>query len=257
MECILGFFNVIHGTVGELQYKGRSVRDLAKAGIFFYDHFYQLLDHAHSYGILQRQDFLEWNIIDWPIPDGSIIEAYRAKLYAEVQHSLKPNIATRIVKITIFMPINVFVDIFQEFSIKVCKTMFTFKAKACDDIPKFLDDGWNKIMANSVYCEVVHDTINLKYMFASQNFILSFYYKRSRMIGTQLVPMEQDESSSCLQCDIIDIDVVENGILIASITLGRYCTLSRLRNDIINETEGSVCMGFSFILDNKKVNKVS
>ena len=77
------------------------------------------------------------------------------------------------------------------------------------------------------------------------------------MIGTQLVPMEQDESSSCLQCDIIDIDVVENGILIASITLGRYCTLSRLRNDIINKTEGSVCMGFSFILDNKKVNKVS
>ena len=42
------------------------------------------------------------------------------------------------------------------------------------------------------------------------------------MIGTQLVPMEQDESSSCLQNDIIDIDVVENGILIASITLGRY-----------------------------------
>ena len=135
--------------------------------------------------------------------------------------------------------------------------MFSFKAKACDDIPKFLDDGWNKIMVNTVYCEVVHDTINLKYMFSSHNFILSFYYKRSRMIGTQLVPMEQDESSSCLQCDIIDIDVVENGILIASITLGRYCTLSRLRNDIMNETEGSVYMGFSFILDNKKVNKVS
>ena len=134
--------------------------------------------------------------------------------------------------------------------------MFSFKAKGCDNIPKFLDDGWDNIMANTVYCEVVHDTINLKYMFASQNFIFSFYYKWSRMIGTQFVPMEQDESSSCLHNDIIDIDV-KNGILIASITLGRYCTLSRLRNDIINETEGSVCMGFSFILDNKKVNKVS
>ena len=119
----------IHGVVGELQYKGRSVRDLAKAGIFFYDHFYQLLDHAHSYGILQRQDFLEWNIIDWPVPDGSIIEAYRAKLYAEVQHSLKPNIATRIVKITIFMPINVFVDIFQEFSIKVVRLCLLLRQK--------------------------------------------------------------------------------------------------------------------------------
>ena len=135
--------------------------------IFFYDHFYQLLDHAHSYGILQRQDFFKWSTIDWPIPDGSIIEAYRAKLYAEVQHSLKPNIAIRIVQIIVFMLVNVFVDIFQEYPIKVCKTMFSFKAKGCNNIPKFLDDGWANIMANTMYCEVVHDTINLKYMFAS------------------------------------------------------------------------------------------
>ena len=83
-----------------------------------------------------------------------------------MQHSLKPNITT-IVKITVFVPIDVFVDIFQEYPIKVCKTMFSFKAKGCDNIPKFLDDGWDNIMANNVYCEVVHDTINLKYMFAS------------------------------------------------------------------------------------------
>ena len=46
------------------------------------------------------------------------------------------------------------------------------------------------------------------------------------MIGTQLVPMEQDEISSFLQRDIIDINVVENGILIASITLGPIYTPS-------------------------------
>ena len=134
--------------------------------------------------------------------------------------------------------------------------MFSFKAKDCDNIPKFSNDGWDNIMANIVYYEVVHDTINLKCIFASQNFIFSFYYKQSSMIGTQLVLMEQDESSSCLENDIIDIDLVENGILIASITLGRYCTLSRLRSDIINETKGSVCMGFSFIL-NKQEGKLS
>ena len=90
------------------------------------------------------------------------------------------------------MLLNVFVDIFQEYPIKVCKIMFSFKAKGCDDILKFLDDGWDKIVANIVYCEVgVHDTIILKYMFTY--FTFSFYYKWSKTIGTQLVPMEQDE----------------------------------------------------------------
>ena len=52
--------------------------------------------------------------------------------------------------------------------------MLTFKTKGCDQIPKVLDDGWDRVMANTMYCEVVHDTMNLKYTFASQNFIFCF-----------------------------------------------------------------------------------
>ena len=65
-------------------------------------------------------------------------------------HSLKLNISTRIVKIIVFMPFNVCVDIFQEYPIKVCKAMFPLKAKGCDEIAKILDYGWDKIMANTV-----------------------------------------------------------------------------------------------------------
>ena len=123
-------------------------------------------------------------------------ESYRAKLFAEVQHSLRPGIAAKICKINICMPITVFVDLFNHLEIKVCKTMLTYKADGIEHVVNFLDDGWDKRTSNSMYCEVVLSSIQLKYMIGSQNVIFSFYYKRSRMRGTQLVPMEQDESSS-------------------------------------------------------------
>ena len=40
------------------------------------------------------------------------------------------------------------------------------------------------------------------------------------MIGTHLMPMDQDESSLGLENDIIEIDVKEDGSLITSISLG-------------------------------------
>ena len=132
----------------------------------------------HSYGILQRQDITLWNTIDWLIHDGSIIESYRARLFVGVQHSLRPNIATRIVEITMFMHVNVFVDTFQDYPIKVCKTMFTFREKGCEQILKFLDYGWDKIMSNTMYCEVVHNTMSLKYIFLPHR-ILYFHFSTS------------------------------------------------------------------------------
>ena len=44
------------------------------------------------------------------------------------------------------------------------------------------------------------------------------------MIGTQLVVVDQDESSSGPQNDIIDIDVMKDGSLITSISLAQCST---------------------------------
>ena len=127
-ECILGFMDVLHGSIGELQYSGRSATQLSQSGIFFYDHFYQLLDKGNTHGVLKKLGLPAWNTIDWPIPQGVVAESYRAKLFAEVQHSLRPGIAAKICKINICMPITVFVDLFSHLKIKVCKTMLTYKA---------------------------------------------------------------------------------------------------------------------------------
>ena len=105
-----------------------------------------MLDHAYSYGNIAKVRSFGMEYSRLACSDGNIIHAYRAKLLAEVKHYLNPNIATRIFKVTISMPLNVFVYIFPKYPIKICKIMFTFKAKGCDGIPKILDDDWDKIM---------------------------------------------------------------------------------------------------------------
>ena len=204
--------------------------------------------------MLRKQDLPAWNSGDWPHPHFSVTEAYRAKLFKEVQKALRSNIATRIIKISLCMPLTVFVDLFNTFPVKVSKTMFTVKATSLACMPQFLDKGWDKKTCSSVFCEVVQPSMQLKYMVASQNFIFSFYYKRSRMLGTKLVPMDQDEDSFGAENKLLDIDVVENGDVLVNISLRQCCSLAQLRNDILFETEGSISKDFLFIYNNKKVH---
>ena len=58
IDCILGFIDVLHGLIGEQQNQGRCATELAQSGIFFIDHFYQLLDNANTHGVLRKQDKL-------------------------------------------------------------------------------------------------------------------------------------------------------------------------------------------------------
>ena len=114
MECLIGIFNIIHSHIGQLQYDGRSGQMLTNTGIFFYDHFYRLHDNKNSKGSLHKISLQsDWNYMDWPIPDTSVLESVKSKLYKDVQRSLRGSIATKIVKIVMFMPITVFVRLIQ------------------------------------------------------------------------------------------------------------------------------------------------
>ena len=111
MECIIGLMNVYHAFIGTQQYKGRTSSQLAGAGVFFFDHFYDLgLDHSCQK--LVKIEVPEFASSEWPLPSTDISETFRLKLFQEVQKALKGNIATRQVKIKVCMPINVFIDFF-------------------------------------------------------------------------------------------------------------------------------------------------
>ena len=126
--------NVLHAQIGQSQYEGRSPKSLADAGIFFYDHFYHLLDKKKTKGSIEKVSLqAEWSYIDWPIPDYASIESVKCKLFRDVQKSLCGAIPTWIVKIILFMPLTVFVELFCRCRIKISRTTLS-----CNNIHSIL-----------------------------------------------------------------------------------------------------------------------
>lgn len=254
MECILGMFNVVHAHIGQLQYEGRSGQALANAGIFFYDQFYTLLDRTHSKGSLQVVSLqADWNYMDWPIPESMALESTRCKIYKDVQRSLRASIATKIVKIVMFMPITIFIDLFSAVNVRITKSMLVCRNMDPKESSAVLDEGWHFKEVDNIHCRIVLDTLVAKYMIATQTFILSFWYQRSRFIGGLLVPMDQ-ETASLVDNKVVDIEVFDQDLnLTTVISIREHCSLLQLRKDIVEETLVEVPAQFSFLYNGRKL----
>ena len=199
--------NVYHTFIGAQQYKGRTSSQLAEAGVFFFYHFYDL-GPDHSYRKLIKIDVPEFASSEWPLPSTDISEAFRLKLFQEVQKALKGNIATRLVKIKVCMPINVFIDFFalSDRPIDLKNTMLSVKNVDSNTMLEFLDRGWDTKLQNGISCKVNSDSINVKYMIKTQNFIMSFAYKRSFNVNGSLVDLDHDITNEEVN-PLIEIDV--------------------------------------------------
>ena len=95
IQSIVGIINCIHSFIGEQQYEGRKHGDLAKVGIFFYDHFYNVSPSLENCTLhkLPLPSFLS---TEWHSPCSNVSESFRCKLLHEVQKALKPNNPTRL-----------------------------------------------------------------------------------------------------------------------------------------------------------------
>ena len=121
--------------------------------------------------------------MDWLIPDTLVIESARSKAYKDVQRSLQGTIATKIVKVVMYMPITVFVELFSAVDIKIAKTMLICRNMDPDMLSKLHDEGLQYKEIDNIHCGIVLETLVTKYMISTQSFIMSFWYKRSRYIG--------------------------------------------------------------------------
>ena len=122
IQSIIGIFNVYHAYVGEQIFQGRTHGALAKQGIFFYDMFYFEPVLPTSWGRLSPLSLPSFK--EWVLPGTITSESYRVKLSKEIQKSLKATMATKKVKIAIFMPIEVFADFFHDEEVRTTPTMF-------------------------------------------------------------------------------------------------------------------------------------
>lgn len=245
VESIVGVFNVTHGFIGEQQYAGRLHSSLAKIGIYFNDHFYHM-DSPSSPAYLEKLPLPDFTCADWLLPSCNVSESFRCKLFQEVHKGLKPNIASRVVKIKVSMPIDVFVDFFAGCSISQKNTMLVCRDVDYEKCLEFLDEGWDCKVENGIHCAVCYKSISVKYMIRTQNFIMTYYYKRSHFVNGDMVALDQDPHDLV---SLVNIYIWANNEIQTVISLGQECTMQQLRNDIIIEDEVELPAKFIFQID--------
>lgn len=175
VESIIGVFNVTHGFICEQQYSRRLHSSLAKAVIFFNDLFYHI-----DLGSLEKLPLSDYfTCANWLLPSCNVSESFRCKPFQEVQRSLKPNLASRVVKTKVSIPIDMFVNFFAFSSISQKNRMLVWQNIDYNSCLEFLvDDSRDCKVENRVHFAMCHWSISIKYMIRIQNFIMSYSYKR-------------------------------------------------------------------------------
>lgn len=247
----MNILDVYHGSIGEELYKGRTMSSLAENGIFFFDHYYVPPNRKGAFGTITKLALPDFRSGEWPLPSSSTSESYRCKLFSEVQKCLKPNIASKQSRISLFMPITVFVDFFSNAEVRVSRTMFSVKTLDSENVLEFVDDGWHSKTVNGINCNVTANSIACKYMISTQNFIMTFYYRRWHYLGGQLTPLDQDLEDFTLN-PVQDIDVWFNNEHLSIVNMRGMCSLQQLRLDLQHE-EVELPTTFVFQINGKKV----
>ena len=75
-----------------------------------------------------------------------------------------------------------------------------------DHVIQFIDEGWDTKTNGKMICKIDQDSIACKYIIATQNFILSFYYSRWHYVGGSLVALNQNLDDFSKD-PIVDLDV--------------------------------------------------
>lgn len=251
MECIIDLIDVLHSSIGEQMYKGRTGGSLAENGVFFYDHYYVVPTNPLCHGSISRIPLPDFRSGEWTSPSQITSESFRCKIFNEIQKCLKTNIASKQCRISLFMPFDIFIDFFSHVEVRRCKTMFSVKSLQDHNILEFVDEGWNEKVENGVFCSVHMDSIACKYMVASQNFILTLYYSRWHIVDGKKVPLDQNLDDFG-DNPIVDIDVWVDNDILCIVKLREQCTLRQLRNDLETE-EYDVPANFTFAINKRKV----
>ena len=230
-------------------YRGKPHKELANSGIFFYDMSYMEPKMSSAFGQVTPLPLPSFGSKDWSLPTSQTSESFRSRLFQDIQKSLKYTIATKTVRLTLFIPVEVFVDFFYDEQIRSTTTMFICKSESCLD---FLDDNWDRKQSQSTLCLVQKKSIICKYIIGSQNFIVSFYYFRFHLLNGQLIPLDQDITTNPENKPLaVEIYFQEN--LITVIDIMSSTSLAQLRTELTLEELPLMPESYAFSLNNRKV----
>ena len=137
---------------------------------------------------------------------------------------MKTNIASRQSKISIFIPLEVFVHFFKYETVRMARTMILV-TKQERNILQFLNAGWEEKEDNGVQCRVSDDTLHCKYMIENQNFILTFHYNRSHKVCGKFIALDNENIVNNEYNPLMELDVCIQGEVLCVIKLRAKSTL--------------------------------
>ena len=224
INSIIGF-EAFHAKIGKQMYKNLSGTVLAKQGIFFYDSIYRVPRAATGFGAIQPYALPALDSCEWPIPTIDTSEAYWFKIYKEVQNSLRGKIGNRQVKISFFMPLQVYIDLFSDERIRRTLTMLVCKSKTCLD---FLEKDWDIKNDQGIICKIMRESLICKHTLPIQNFIVTFRYARHHFVRGIPVALDQNIANK----QIIDLEIYNRVQLLTLLSVTVNTSLEEVHTDL-------------------------
>lgn len=223
--------DVIHSDIGKLQYKGRSSKELADSGIYFYESLY-IPDTHGRFGNLEALPLPSLDSEEWITPDNIVSESFRCKLFTDVKNSMKISTGSKNVRLSWFISLNVFVDFFSIANVHRTPTLFVCKDLSDDTLSELMDKGWDHKSNGEIDCRIKKDSICFRYQIERQTLSLNFNYQRWKKSGTTWIPldqdMEQDGHSNRKQ-----IDITYNDKLITTVEVEEDWSLHYIRTELV------------------------
>lgn len=190
-QSLAGILDVIHSDVGKLQYRGRSPKELADCGIYFYESLYTPQTDG-GFGKLEAIPLPSFQSDEWPTPDSIVSESLRCKLLIDIRNAMKISTGSKIVHLSWFISLHIFVDFFSSASVRRTPTLFVCKDLSDETLSDLMDQGWDSKTNNDIECRIKKSSMIFRYHIEKQMLSLTFSYQRYKKIEGTWLPLDQD-----------------------------------------------------------------
>ena len=250
LESFTGTFEGIHADFGELLYSGYSGSELATRQIFFFNANY-VLPKRDGYGKLVPIPAPALASIEWPLPDNCTLVAFKRRIEVDVQAAMKCTYGSHKATISWFVPLHLFVYIYQSAEVHQTPTMWISKGDGA--LNSFLAERWEtKVVqhqGDTIKCSVIGEKIISRYYIAKQTLSMVFSYRRWKLtssiweaLDSDIVCREQVELQVCVHAgDLHEINVNDDW------HLGDVREYLALRYSLKNE--------YTFVINNNVVRR--
>lgn len=194
-SSLTGVLYVLHADIGEPSRNGRSHKELLHDSLFYYNAMYYPRVGNQKYGRLEPIPLPAFNDPSWPLPDMYTTEAFRARMRADFQFSMKHDMGSRQTHLQWFLPVPVMVDLFAvASSIHRTPTLFVFKNVSKELLASLMDNGWDSKVIHGmdkIKCEVDHKSIVFRFHISRSTLYTNFQYNRQRFISGKWILIDQ------------------------------------------------------------------